>query len=63
MSRRIGSTRASVASAPPTMIESCPASSVERLPETGASSIAAPSSETRAASSRLAVGDTVLMST
>ena len=43
-SRRIGSTRAYASTSPPTMIVSVPACTWGTLPETGASSIAAPSS-------------------
>lgn len=45
------------------MMVSVPASDWGTLPDTGASSIRAPSSRTREASSALVVGLTVLMST
>src|SRR5947208_1058765 len=51
-----GRTRSYTSASPPTMIESLPCSSVLTLPDTGASSIAAPSSATRSASSRMPDG-------
>ena len=62
-SRSSGSTRVNAARAPPTMIARLPASAAGTLPETGASSIYASRLWTSAASSRLASGLTVLMST
>src|ERR687889_666802 len=58
-----GSTRSKTSRSPPTMTESLPSSRVTTLPETGASSMAAPRSATRPASSWLALGLAVLMST
>ena len=63
MSCKIGLTCSTASASPPTMIERLPCSSVNGLPETGASSICAPVSATRAASARLALGLTVLIST
>src|SRR5918994_1881237 len=59
---RTGLMRSYAPESPPTMIASCPASRVARLPETGASSICAPVSATRSASRRLAAASIVLMS-
>jgi hypothetical protein len=61
-SRKSGSTRAYASLSPPTMIVSVPACTWGTLPDTGASSIAAPSARARSAISRLAAGLTVLMS-
>ena len=63
MSRRIASTSSKASSSPPTMIERRPSSSVLTLPETGASSMRAPSSATCSARARLASGVPVVMST
>ena len=57
-----GLIRAYASSLPPIMIASWPCSRVVRLPETGASTIIAPASATRAASRRLASGEIVDMS-
>src|SRR5579875_3192027 len=63
MSRRRGRTLSNTSRDPPTMMDSRPSSSVETLPDTGASSISAPRSRTRVARARLSAGLTVLMST
>src|SRR6266511_1544424 len=63
MSSSTGRARSKASGSPPTMIERFPCSSVRTLPDTGASSIWAPRSATRLASSRLAAGLTVLRST
>ena len=62
MSSRIGVTASHAAFSPPTMKDSLPSRTVTVLPDTGASSIRAPRSATRAARARLAAGLTVLVS-
>ena len=62
MSSSTGRMRSKACSLPPTMIESFPSRRVLGLPDTGASSIAAPAAETRSATARLTSGGIVLMS-
>ena len=58
-----GATLPNASSGPPAMIVSVPLSAAGTLPETGASIMVAPAQCTLLASSRLACGLTVLMST
>jgi len=60
---RIGFTRSKASSSPPTMTEAFPCSTVIDVPDTGASSICAPTAATCSASARVFAGLAVLMST
>ncbi len=62
MAVRNGRARSSTDGSPPTMNDSCPASSVAGLPDTGASSSAAPRAAASSASRPTTVGLTVLIS-
>ena len=62
MSSSSGLTLSNVSRRPPTITDSFPSCSVITLPETGESTMSAPFSRTLAASARLTVGLTVLMS-